>query len=63
MGRPLIVGDMVLLEDSKRRRHMITLTEEGEFHTHTGVVPHRALRNRRTPSARRPMTVACACPS
>ncbi len=26
-------------------------------------VPHRALRNRRTPSARRPMTVACACPS
>ncbi len=43
MGRPFIVGDMVLLEDSKRRRHMITLTEEGEFHTHTGVVPHRAL--------------------
>ena len=43
MGRPFVVGDMVLLEDSKRRRHMITLTEEGEFHTHTGVVPHRAL--------------------
>ena len=43
MGRPFIVGDMILLEDSKRRRHMITLTEEGEFHTHTGVVPHRAL--------------------
>ena len=43
MGRPFIVGDMVLLEDSKRRRHLITLTEEGEFHTHTGGVPHRAL--------------------
>lgn len=43
MGRPFIAGDLVLLEDSKRRRHMITLTEEGEFHTHTGVVPHRAL--------------------
>lgn len=43
MGRPFIPGDMVLLEDSKRRRHLITLSEEGEFHSHTGVLPHRAL--------------------
>ncbi len=43
MGRPFVAGDMVLLEDSKRRRHLITLSEEGEFHSHTGVLPHRNL--------------------
>ena len=43
MGRPFTVGDMVLLEDSKRRRHLITLSEDGEFHSHTGVLAHRAL--------------------
>ena len=43
MGRPFTVGDMVLLEDSKRRRHLITLSEDGEFHTHAGVLTHRTL--------------------
>jgi len=43
MGRPFVAGDLVLLEDSKRRRHLITLSEEGEFHSHTGVLPHRNL--------------------
>ena len=34
------VGDRVLLVDSKRRRHMITLEPGGEFHSHTGVLRH-----------------------
>jgi tRNA (adenine57-N1/adenine58-N1)-methyltransferase len=33
-------GDRVLLVDSKRRRHMITLEPGGEFHSHTGVLRH-----------------------
>jgi tRNA (adenine57-N1/adenine58-N1)-methyltransferase len=37
------VGDKVLLIDRKRRRHLITLADEGEFHTHAGVLPHRSL--------------------
>jgi tRNA (adenine57-N1/adenine58-N1)-methyltransferase len=38
-----VVGDRVLLIDGKERRYLITLTENGEFHSHTGVVPHAAL--------------------
>jgi tRNA (adenine57-N1/adenine58-N1)-methyltransferase len=34
------VGDRVLLIDSKRRRHLVTLEHGGEFHSHTGVLPH-----------------------
>jgi tRNA (adenine57-N1/adenine58-N1)-methyltransferase catalytic subunit len=34
------VGDRVLLVDSKRRRHLITLEPGGEFHSHTGVLRH-----------------------
>jgi tRNA (adenine57-N1/adenine58-N1)-methyltransferase len=30
----------VLLVDSKQRRHLVTLAEGGEFHTHAGFVPH-----------------------
>jgi tRNA (adenine57-N1/adenine58-N1)-methyltransferase len=33
-------GDRILLVDSKRRRHMITLEPGGEFHSHTGVLRH-----------------------
>ena len=33
-------GDRVLLVDSKRRRHLITLEPGGEFHSHTGVLRH-----------------------
>jgi tRNA (adenine57-N1/adenine58-N1)-methyltransferase len=30
----------VLLVDSKRRRHLVTLADGGEFHTHAGVLAH-----------------------
>lgn len=33
----------MLLVDSKRRRYMVTLTAEGEFHTHAGVLSHAEL--------------------
>jgi tRNA (adenine57-N1/adenine58-N1)-methyltransferase len=39
----LRVGERVLLIDSKRRRHMITLAEGGAFHSHAGVLPHELL--------------------
>jgi len=41
--RPFAAGDRVLLVDAKRRRHLITLTDGGSFHSHAGVVPHDAL--------------------
>jgi tRNA (adenine57-N1/adenine58-N1)-methyltransferase catalytic subunit len=41
--RPLREGEQVLLVDSKRRRYLVTLTAEGEFHSHAGVLPHSAL--------------------
>jgi len=37
---PLTAGDRVLLLDSKRRRHLVTLQEGGEFHSHAGVLKH-----------------------
>ena len=36
-------GDKVLLIDAKARRYLITLTENGEFHSHTGVLAHADL--------------------
>ena len=39
-GRPFRVGEQVLLIDRKRRRHLIRLAEDGEFHTHAGVLDH-----------------------
>jgi tRNA (adenine57-N1/adenine58-N1)-methyltransferase len=33
-------GDRVLLVDNRKRRHLITLTDGGEFHTHAGIVRH-----------------------
>jgi tRNA (adenine57-N1/adenine58-N1)-methyltransferase len=39
----LRVGERVLLVDSKRRRHLVTLTEGASFHTHAGVVGHDAM--------------------
>jgi len=38
--RAFAAGDRVLLVDSKKRRHLITLAVGGEFHTHAGVVAH-----------------------
>ena len=43
MTRPFRAGDRVLLVDAKRRRHLVTLTEGGQFHTHAGVLDHDGL--------------------
>lgn len=43
MSRPLLAGEKVLLVDSKGRQYLVELAEGGEFHTHTGVVPHELL--------------------
>jgi tRNA (adenine57-N1/adenine58-N1)-methyltransferase catalytic subunit len=43
MRRPFTAGDRVLLVDSKRRRHLVTLTDGGTFHSHAGVVAHSAI--------------------
>jgi len=37
---PLRAGEPVLLIDRKKRRYLVDLEEGGEFHTHSGVVPH-----------------------
>lgn len=44
--RGLRDGERVLLIDRKRRRYLITLETDGEFHTHAGVVPHADLLGR-----------------
>lgn len=36
-----VVGDRVLLIDRKNRRNMIELAEDGEWHSHAGVLPHQ----------------------
>jgi tRNA (adenine57-N1/adenine58-N1)-methyltransferase len=41
--RPFLPGERVLLVDSKGRQYLVALEEDGEFHTHTGFVPHRDL--------------------
>jgi len=38
--RPLESGERVLLVDSRKRRHLITLAVGGEFHTHAGIIRH-----------------------
>jgi len=43
VSRPLLAGEKVLLVDSKGRQYLVELAEGGEFHTHTGVVPHELL--------------------
>ena len=40
MTSAFAAGDRVLLVDTKRRRHLITLAPGGEFHSHTGVLRH-----------------------
>jgi tRNA (adenine57-N1/adenine58-N1)-methyltransferase catalytic subunit len=37
---PLAAGDRVLLVDAKRRRHLVTLREGSQFHSHAGVLAH-----------------------
>jgi tRNA (adenine57-N1/adenine58-N1)-methyltransferase len=45
MNRVLREGDLVLLVDSKRGRYryLVTLSAEGEFHSHAGVLLHAQL--------------------
>jgi tRNA (adenine57-N1/adenine58-N1)-methyltransferase len=43
---PFARGDLVLLVDSKRRRHLVTLEPGGEFHSHAGIVRHDDLLGR-----------------
>ena len=38
--KPLAAGDRVMLLDAKKRRYLLNLADEGEFHTHAGFVPH-----------------------
>jgi len=40
MSRPFAPGDRVLLVDNRKRRHLITLSPGGQFHTHAGIVDH-----------------------
>ncbi|HEY2812217.1 MAG TPA: tRNA (adenine-N1)-methyltransferase [Acidimicrobiales bacterium] len=40
------IGEKVLLVDNKERRYLITLTEGGEFHSHTGLIPHAEIAGR-----------------
>jgi tRNA (adenine57-N1/adenine58-N1)-methyltransferase len=40
MTGPFEPGDQVLLVDTKRRRHLVTLEAGGEFHSHAGVLRH-----------------------
>ncbi|HVL93328.1 MAG TPA: tRNA (adenine-N1)-methyltransferase [Acidimicrobiales bacterium] len=42
MSRPFAVGDSALVLDRKGRRYLLTLAEDGTFHTHAGFVPHAA---------------------
>jgi len=39
-ARPFRVGERILLIDRKKRRYLVTLEDGGEFHTHSGFVPH-----------------------
>lgn len=43
MSRGFEVGERVLLIDPKRRRYLVTLKASGEFHSHSGFVPHDAI--------------------
>ena len=43
VSRPFGAGERVLLFDSKDRRYLVTLSEGGEFHTHSGPVSHDLL--------------------
>ena len=43
MTRPFGAGERILLLDSKDRRYLVTLSEGGEFHTHSGPVSHDLL--------------------
>ena len=47
MDTPFAPGDKVLLIDAKSRRYLVTLRDDGQFHTHAGVTPHELILGRR----------------
>ena len=40
MVRAFAVGEKVLILDSKKRRYLATLSDGGQFHSHSGVLEH-----------------------
>ena len=40
MARAFAVGEKVLILDSKKRRYLATLSDGGQFHSHSGVLEH-----------------------
>lgn len=46
MSRPFEAGERALLLDGKGRRYLVALAPGGEFHTHSGPVPHDELLGR-----------------
>lgn len=40
VDRSFRVDEQILLVDRKKRRYLVTLVDGGEFHTHSGFVPH-----------------------
>lgn len=46
MSRPFQVDERIIVVDSKGRQYLIKLAADGEFHTHTGFVPHADLLGR-----------------
>ena len=40
MSAEFRAGEKALFIDSKKRRYLVTLNEEGEFHSHAGFVAH-----------------------
>lgn len=43
MSAPFAEGEKALFVDSKQRRYLVTLNVEGEFHSHSGFIPHTAV--------------------
>ena len=41
--RGFAVGERAMLLDSKRRRYLVELVADGEFHSHAGYVPHSSI--------------------
>ncbi|MEY2740403.1 MAG: tRNA (adenine-N1)-methyltransferase [Ilumatobacteraceae bacterium] len=41
--RAFAAGDTVMLIDGRDRRYLVTLAEDGEFHSHRGVLPHASI--------------------
>ncbi len=46
MNRPFEAGERILLFDTKGRRYLVSLSDGGEFHTHSGPVSHSELLGR-----------------